>query len=616
MLTMWYVLPLVLVASISAALGIFAWRRRSAPGVLSFALLMAAVTLWSVGYALELVSMEQQTKIMLAKVQYLGIVAVPVLWLIFALQYTQRQRWLTRRTLALLTIVPLIIILLVWTNEAHYLIWNTISLKRYGSLSLLDFTYGVGFWINAAYSYLLLLLGTLTLIQPLMRSLDLYRRQTIALLLGASAPWVGNALYIFDLSPWPGLDLTPFAFTFSGLVFAWGLFRWHLLDIGPVARDAVIESMSDGVIVLDAHGRIVDLNPAAQRILGHSAADVIGQPATDVFAEHAGLLAGYRQIIEAREATEARAEVVLHASEQQHFFDLHSSPLYDRKHRIGDVLVLSNVTERKRAEEARAQFIQEQLARAQAEEGIRMRDDLLSIAAHELKTPVTALLGYSQLLQRRLTTATVVSDRDQRSLSIIADQAERLNKLILTLLDLSRLQYGKFSINPQPMDICQLTQRIVEATQLMLERHTVHLTCPDEPVMLEGDELRLEQVLHNLLQNAIKYSPAGGQISVTIERQVDQAYLVVSDQGIGISEAAQAQLFQPFSRIDSVETHHISGFGIGLYLVKEIVMAHGGVVQVISTEGQGSTFTIRLPLQHTLSAGATLVSVSGSSDNP
>ncbi|RLC59259.1 MAG: PAS domain-containing sensor histidine kinase, partial [Chloroflexota bacterium] len=204
------------------------------------ALLMLAVAVWSLGYALELGSADLPTQVFWAKVEYLGIVSVPVMWLAFVLQYSGREKWLTRRNRVLLAIIPLVTLLLVWTNDTHGLIWSNIGQDTSSPFLVLDLTYGAGFWINWVYSYLLLLLGTLLLIQTLLRSLYLYRGQLIALLIGALAPWIGNALYVSGLDPFPHLDLTPFAFTLSGLAVAWGLFRYRLLDIVPVARDAVV----------------------------------------------------------------------------------------------------------------------------------------------------------------------------------------------------------------------------------------------------------------------------------------------------------------------------------------------------------------------------------------
>ena len=340
-----YVLPLFIAAAISVALALSAWRRRTTSGATPFALLMLAVAEYALGYALELGSTDLPVKLFWIKVEYLGIIVVPVAWLVFMLQYSGREKWLTRRNLTLMAIAPFVMLALVWTNDAHGLIWSHIKLDTSGSLPLLDLTYGVGAWVYITYSYLLLLFGTGLLIQALLHSPYLYRGQASALLLGALAPWLGNLLYVSGWSPFPHLDLAPFAFTLTGLAVTWGLFRYRLLDIVPVARDAVIESMNDSVIVLDAQNRIVDLNLAAERMIERTESEVIGQPISQVLSARPDLLE------HCRDATETHAEIVLGEGKVQRIYDLRISPLHSRRGRlVGRLLVSRNITERRQVE--------------------------------------------------------------------------------------------------------------------------------------------------------------------------------------------------------------------------------------------------------------------------
>lgn len=341
-----YVLPLLVAAIISVAIAFYAWRHRSTPGATPLVVLMLAVVVWSLGYAMELPSPDLATKIFWSNVNFLGIVVVPMAWLAFVLQYTGREKWLTRCHLALLAVEPLIILSLVWTNDLHHLFWSDVRLDTSGPFPMLDPTFSMGVWVHVVYSYTLLSLATFSLIQTLVRSPRLYRGQVIVLLVGALVPWVGNVLHISSLSPFSHLDLTPFAFTLTSLALAWGLFRFRLLDIVPVARNAVLESMSDGMIVLDAKNRIVDLNPAAARIIDHPVSEAIGQPAASVLSGHLDLVERYH------DATEAHAEIVLGADEARRHYDLCISPLHDRHGSLtGRLIVLHDVTRRKQAEE-------------------------------------------------------------------------------------------------------------------------------------------------------------------------------------------------------------------------------------------------------------------------
>ncbi len=141
-----------------------------------------------------------------------------------------------------------------------------------------------------------------------------------------------------------------------------------------------------------------------------------------------------------------------------------------------------------------------------------------------------------------------------------------------------------------------LAARLVDETRPLLSEHTIVYRGPDEPALINGDELRLEQAIQNLIQNAIKYSPRGGEIEVRVERNGAHASVAIADPGIGIPAEALPQLFHRFYRAPNIDSQHISGLGVGLYVVKEIVELHGGTIEVRSEEGTGSTFTLTMPL--------------------
>jgi PAS domain S-box-containing protein len=232
----------------------------------------------------------------------------------------------------------------------------------------------------------------------------------------------------------------------------------------------------------------------------------------------------------------------------------------------------------------------------EAQAAIGTRDQFLSIASHELKTPLTSLLMAAQLIQRRTAREGTLGPRDQRALTVVVNQASRLNRMVLSLLDLSRIESGQLSIEPGEVDLSALVRSLQEEVAPSLEQHTLEVEAPTAPVLVRGDALRLEQVLQNLVQNAVRYSPAGGPITVRLAVQDGEARVSVTDRGIGIPAHALPNLGGRFYRAPNVDQHQISGLGIGLYVVREIVALHGGRVDVTSTEGEGSTFTICLPL--------------------
>lgn len=233
----------------------------------------------------------------------------------------------------------------------------------------------------------------------------------------------------------------------------------------------------------------------------------------------------------------------------------------------------------------------------EAQEAIHIRDAFLSVASHELKTPLTSLLGFLDLLHRRVTPGTVIGDREQRRIQVATEQAHRLHKMVTSLLDLSRLQTGQLSIERDLVDLGALIQRIGDEVEATLpHNHRLLVETPDDPLLVVGDDLRLEQVVQNLLQNAVKYSPSGGEITIRAESDEHAARLIVRDQGLGIPHEALNLIFSRFYRAANTASYQVSGMGVGLYVVKQIVELHGGQVEVESAEGEGSTFVITLPL--------------------
>ncbi len=222
-------------------------------------------------------------------------------------------------------------------------------------------------------------------------------------------------------------------------------------------------------------------------------------------------------------------------------------------------------------------------------------DSVLALVAHELRTPLTVLLGQAQLLQRRLAGRADTLSGDQKTADVLVEQTHRLRALIDTLLDVTQFEHGQLRVIPMPLDFGALVRRIVEELQPALHFHTLRLYMEPGQFWVAGDALRLEQVLQNLLQNAVKYSPPDGIITVQMAPYGDQVRVAVSDNGIGIAASVRPLLFQRFTRADPIEGRPVAGLGLGLYLCKALMDLHGGSIQVESVEEMGSTFILLLP---------------------
>jgi PAS domain S-box-containing protein len=369
---------------------------------------------------------------------------------------------------------------------------------------------------------------------------------------------------------------------------------------------AVWDAAADAMALSAADGTVLAANPAYYQLYGYSPEQVLGQSFALIFPaeQRASFTAEYMAlfergtdvpVFETRIQTADGSERIVETRATFITLDSSSQPVL--------LSIIRDITARKHLEEERDQLLErEHAARIEAENALRIRDQFLAVAAHELKNPLTALQGYTEVLQRHAVREQTLNERDQQTLQIIATQVKRFHGLIDSLLDIGQIQVGGLSITRKPLELYSLVRALVEEIQPSLERHTVRLECEADALIIAGDAGRLEQVVQNLLQNALKYSPQGGVVTVRVYHQNDRAYLAISDQGIGIPQAAQANLFQQFYRATNVEAQQIQGMGIGLYVVKEIVTLHDGEITVKSREGEGSTFTVSLPLYKRTSA--------------
>lgn len=340
-----YILPLFASTLISAGVAIYAWSRRTSHSANALAFMAMIIAEWTLGYGLEIAGADLPTKIFWGKIQYIGIALTPVAWLIFAVYHSNQVKMMTWRSMISLSIVPAITMLLALTTEAHGLLWQEVYLKPSIDFTVLGVTYGFWFWIHFVYSYSLILAGAVIIFRSLSRLQGLYRGQAIALLIAMLAPWVGNILYFSGLNPVPNLDLTPFAFTITVIALFWGIFGFQLIDLTPVARDFVLEKMSDGLIVLDAQGRVADFNATAQSIFSKPETLALGQKLSEVLAPWPNLAQRYTNVMEARD------EIILGENESQHWYEWQISPLYNKqKLLIGRVIMVRDIAERKQAE--------------------------------------------------------------------------------------------------------------------------------------------------------------------------------------------------------------------------------------------------------------------------
>ncbi len=343
--TSWTV-PVLLAAVIAATLALLAWQRRTALGTVHLATIMLGVFWWLLMQALEVSAVTLPAKLLAIKLQYISISILPTLWLVFCLEYTRRVRWLMRRNLALLLLEPVLSLVLAWTNDYHFLVWRTLELDLTHSAPILFTSQGLWAWFHLLYALGMNVAGTTLLVRSLIRRQTLYRGQNLFILLGVLIATLGVLLDAFGVRLFSPVQNSPIALTIAGLLAILAMIRSHLLDIVPLARDAVVDNMSDGVIMLDTQNHVVDLNQAARSIIG-SDRPLVGETVEKAWSAWPGemtLPLGRVEMVK---------EVTLKTPEGQRFYDMRISSLLDRQnHLTGRLVVLRDITRQKQAEEA------------------------------------------------------------------------------------------------------------------------------------------------------------------------------------------------------------------------------------------------------------------------
>jgi signal transduction histidine kinase len=236
-------------------------------------------------------------------------------------------------------------------------------------------------------------------------------------------------------------------------------------------------------------------------------------------------------------------------------------------------------------------------------EAEQLKDEFIGIAAHELRSPLAVVKGFAQTLivQTKRGKGPELADWQMEAIQDIDQATSRLVELTEDLLDVTRLQAGRLELQFEPTDLVALVQRTVRRFRVTTERHQITLKAAEEHIVVTVDPRRIEQVVSNLISNAIKYSPNGGNVEIAVRKDKDstRALLSVHDYGIGIPAHQQGRIFSRFMRADNAHAHNIGGNGLGLYLCRELVERHDGRIWFESVEGQGSTFYVSLPLMPT-----------------
>jgi signal transduction histidine kinase len=577
-----YSLALLFFGSVTLVLSFYILKTETGT-VRWIGLMTLSNSIWSLAYGLELASSNVEQMKYFVNIEYLGITSLPVVWFLFCLDLAEKEKWYKKtRNKLLVMAIPLLSLLLVWTNDLHHLHYRELSIDKTGQFPMLAITPGIFYRIFTAYFYALLITGTCLLLLKFRKSDKAYRRQNYIILVAALVPWLTNLSYMLGLRPIAHLDLTPFVFLLSNSLLFIGIYRFELFDILPVARKKIMDLMEDGFIVLDHRKRIIDYNtafitymgiPASTKIAGKKIEEILPeQPLLNDFINRQNT--GKHTLFLQTESgiSELEADVRMLNAHQPD--------------RIATIVKLQDLTDL-RKEAVRSKEQAEELKTLNT-----LKDRIFSIMAHDLRGPILNLSAVLKMLENNVLSA----DEFKALLPTMTKDIGYTTDLMENILHWSRSQLKGYGINREVFNLKLLITNEVDyhLPAAILKKIKLAQVIPSE-IFAFADRLMMQIVLRNLITNAIKFCHEGCQIDIFIAGETkDFIAICVQDNGVGISNEMVSRLFNG-ENVSSRGTQNEKGTGLGLMVCRDFIERNMGSISIESELGTGTRFLLNIP---------------------
>lgn len=562
------------------------WKYKKSPEVKYLIYLEFLVAVWAVTYAFEFGTGKLETKVLWSQLSYLGIAFLPVCYVLFTTAFSQKSNIITKRNVALLLIIPVITLMLALTNNSHHLIWTNVTLDS--TYNIAHYFHGIWFWIFFAYTQILILSGLFNLIVSIYKFTAFYKSQITTLLVGSSFPILGNLLYVTGWNPYPGFDWTPVSFVATGVIVTFGIVRYRMFDLVPLARNKLIDTMEDGIIIVNSEGYIEDCNKAIYEIFRvHSKSSIIQKPFSDIFGGYEVFKAGIHS-----GKLERIYFDIQHNGEKKHY-QVRISPIYSRDKKVaGNLLIFHDITDMKQTEdklkEANKKLVKEIKQRE------NLIDDLDSFAhtvAHDLKNSLGSIVASCDVMQEGLKdNETELVTEIAGLIKSSASKTLKITQELLILATVSHQEISKSELNMKEI----FREATLQLQELILSKN-VKIIEPETWPAAIGYASWVEEIWTNYLSNAIKYGGTPPEIAVGANKlENNRIRFWIKDNGDGIKQEQQPKLFRKYIRLDPKKA---DGYGLGLSIIKRIAEKLDGTVGVESTgePGKGSTFYFELP---------------------
>jgi PAS domain S-box-containing protein len=523
-----------------------------------FVLLMLSISLWSVGYAFEIGFVDLELKYFFLRFQYLGIAFAPVAWFLFAAEYSGICKQFVRKFEKMFFLFPSLTVLLIVTNTFQNLYFENYSLDTSEVFPLFVFDYGPLFWILYIYSFIMVILGIFFFFTQFILQTTFYRNQTVAALTAACIPMIGNVLHVAHIGLFKFFDPTPFLFTITGLIFFWGIIEHEFLNIIPIARESVIESMNDGYIVVDFTNSIIDINESALKLAGKEKKEVIGRNLNEIFGEEMELF------LKDNIGGNIGKEISLKNGQETKFFNLSISPLTTRENIQGKLVIIHDVTEICR--------FQDDLK--QANKKINL---MSNITRHDILNQVNVLSGYTTLISETL-------PQDVKNDPRIGKYLKNLNKgieIIHNQISFTKDYQELGVVSPTWQSISSVAKEAASA----FSGQGLKFSIEERELEVYADPL-FRKVFYNLFENSKTHGEHVTEISVSSHIMRKSLVIDLTDNGIGIPPNMKELIFEK-----SVGKNT----GLGLFLARGILSITSMEIKETGIKGEGARFEITVP---------------------
>ncbi|GGH82593.1 signal transduction histidine kinase [Pullulanibacillus pueri] len=562
-----------------------AWRRKEFSAATSLCIGMCAGAFYSFGYAFEIISSDLDQIRFWLKIEYIGIPFGPILWFYMVLQYTDHQAWLRKWVMVLLAVVPSLTLISQYTNPWHHLFYTKIGVDDSQGFPLASTHVGPFYLIHVFYSYTIVVIGLVMLIKMYRTSSNHLKKQVVFIIIGSCGPYVITLIHLSNILKTP-IDISPFGFLLSGIFFIWGIYKYNMMKLVPLAFKKVFDAMKDAVIVLDLDNSITNFNQSSTLVFSElKDQKVIGQSAERFFSPYPELI----EIIKLGVAT--RRKIKIETQSQLTYYQVVLSEVCDKKqHLVGRTLLLSDITEVVLTEE-RLRSNSKQLSELNT-----FKDKMFTVVAHDIRDPLSILVSLMEILKDELHQLDESHDEITHEMD---QQIQNTFTIVESLLDWFRSQKGGMMFNPVAWNLSKAAKRTIDLLRIKSDRKRIQMVSriPDDTLVYADKEM-LDLIIRNLLTNAIKFTHYDGRIEVDAKPLEDKVIVSIKDTGKGIEPGQARRLLQQQDDylMSSTGTAGERGIGIGLSLCREFVHIHGGEMWFESVPNQGSRFYFSMPM--------------------